>query len=372
MMVVESPPIDAILERIADEYGFESVTVERELAGGMFSRPLLLRTDRGRFVRRVHAFRNSEPAFRFQAEAIAAAWRQGVACSRVEPTCRGEWCIPSDDGEGVVALHHFVGGSCNDWTTWYHRKQSGDGFLRSLGRQVAELHNALAQSAPRGVRDLNIALPPIQFRYVEEIRSGWCDAVEELRRERLRSAAASRDQFLSLEERIESHWERLTGALRQGRLAELPMQIVHGDVSPVNMVFESDDRPAFIDWDCVHIGHRMYDALGDVLNRPPDDRPDFNCFNLAEVEAYIDGYASGLDVPLAVGERRMAPAFCLARQLEDLRQRLRVLPKLDNADDERYARLIGMRVEMMDQIELTAKRTDSHKKARKVTKKGFN
>jgi aminoglycoside phosphotransferase (APT) family kinase protein len=159
---------------------------------------------------------------------------------------------------------------------------------------------------------------------------------------------------LSLQGRIESHWERLAAALRQGRIDEQPTQIVHGDISPVNMVFQSDDRVAFIDWDCVHVGHRMYDALGDVLNRPPDDRPDWNRFNLAEVEAYIDGYASRLTAPLTAGERRLAPAFCLARQLEDLRQRLFVLPKLDDAEDERYATLIGMRVEVMDQIEINS------------------
>jgi hypothetical protein len=66
----------------------------------------------------------------------------------------------------------------------------------------------------------------------------------------------------------------------------------------------------------------------------------------------LDGYAAGLARPLTELERRLVPTFCLARQLEDLRQRLYGISRLDASQDLRYARLIAMRVEMMDQIPL--------------------
>ncbi len=352
MMFVDSLLLDTASDLIADDYGFASVSVECELAGGMFARPVLLKTNRGLFVRRVHTFRNTEQAFRFQAEAIEFAAQQGVICSRVEPTLRGEWCIPVGPDNGVAALHQFVEGRCDDWTTWHRRKRTQSGFMHALGRQVADLHNALAKAAPKGDPELRISLPPIQFSHLDRIRAEWREEVVNLRRRQNCVAESSRDQLLSLSGRIELHWERLATAVAGVQLGELPVQIVHGDVSPVNMVFDSGNRVAFIDWDCVHVGHRMYDALGDVLNRPPHDRPDWNRFVRGEVEAYVDGYASRLDVPLTALEQQMLPAFCLARQLEDLRQRLCTVPELDVSHDEKHATLIGMRVEMMDQIEL--------------------
>jgi hypothetical protein len=106
----------------------------------------------------------------------------------------------------------------------------------------------------------------------------------------------------------------------------------------------------FIDWDCTHLGTRLYDALGDVLNRPPDHRTDLNQFCQDHVDEYLEGYASGFSSPMSPEELRLVPLFCLARQLEDLRQRLYVLDQLDAAHDGLYAQLIKMRVEMMDQI----------------------
>jgi chorismate mutase len=44
------------------------------------------------------------------------------------------------------------------------------------------------------------------------------------------------------------------------------------------------------------------------------------------------------------------PAFCLARQLEDLRQRLAVLRQLPPERDGEYETLIKMRAHLMEQI----------------------
>ena len=348
MTMVESPLPDVANERLREAYRFEEVHVERVLSGGMFARPVLLRTDRGWFVCRVHAFRNTEHAFRFQAETIEAASIHGVPCSRVEPTCDGRWCIPLAREDGVLALHRFVEGNCDDWLAWHRRKQSG--FLHSLGRQIAELHNALEVAEPSGERGLNVSLPPIQLCFLEGVYAAWRQAMQDLRRTKDVDCGKSRDQLLSLDGRITAHWERLMAFCAENGIGSLSRQIVHGDISPVNIVFDSAARMRFIDWDCVHIGHRLYDALGDVLNRPPDDRPDLNQYSQENVDEYLDGYASSARRPFSDLERRLVPPFCLARQLEDLRQRLYTLANLGSSRDELYARLIGMRVDMMDQI----------------------
>jgi Ser/Thr protein kinase RdoA (MazF antagonist) len=176
--------------------------------------------------------------------------------------------------------------------------------------------------------------------------------VRELERSTVGACSQARDQLLSLEVRIEQHWDALISAFAHTGFEALRRQIVHGDLSPVNIVFGPTGKMTLIDWDCVHMGHRIYDALGDVLNRPPDrmDQPVRFCRN--EVAEYLAGYESTIAEPLTAGERRLIPAFCLARQLEDLRQRLQVIPNLESSQDATYARLIQIRMEMMDQIEL--------------------
>jgi aminoglycoside phosphotransferase (APT) family kinase protein len=350
MKIADTSPLELALDLVASTYGFKSIRIKRILAGGMFARPVLLETDRGLFVHRVHTFRSTEQAFRFQAETIDSVWRQGVSCSRVEPTPTGRWCTPMDSVTSVEAVHRFVEGQCDDWIDWHHRKRTQSGFLHSLGCKVAKLHNALACATPGGDSGLDLSLPPIQFRHIERIRAEWPRDVSGLRRQVGLCARNAREQLLSLASRIEKHWEWLTLFVAKVPHWNLPTQIVHGDISPVNMVARSDGQIAFIDWDSVHIGHRMYDAMGDVLNRPPHDRPSWNRFNWEEIDKYVDGYASCTAQPLTILERQMMPAFCLARQLEDLRQRLRAIPTIDPSDDDVYATLIGMRVAMMDQI----------------------
>ena len=138
-------------------------------------------------------------------------------------------------------------------------------------------------------------------------------------------------------------------------MAALPCHLVHGDISPVNLVFEPDGSAfALIDWDCVHYGTRLYDALGDVLNRPPSALAASARYDWQEVRVYLEGYGAACEEPLSPPELRTVPAFCLARQLEDLRQRLHVVPMLAPELDHEYATLIRSRVAMLDQIRATS------------------
>jgi len=349
-MIADKQRDQPSLEQVARLYGFRELRVERELTGGMFARPIVVQTDRGTFVQRVHRFRNTEPAFRFQAEVTNAASRLGVVCPRIEPTCDGAWCV--DAAGGVVAVHEFLEGTCDSWAEWQDRKRDQRDFLHDLGRLVARLHDTLRRIEPRGDARLDYQLPPIQFGQLERTRSAWQRGMEKLRTTKTKSEKHSREAMLSFEARIEKFWDMLMGACSDNALAGVRAQIVHGDVSPVNIVFTPTGDMAFIDWDCVHIGHRVYDALGDVLNRAPHDGEAPTMFSREEVVEYLEGYESKIAEPLTNNEKRLVPAFCLARQLEDLRQRLRVIPDLVPSQDAIYAQLIAMRVETMEQIEL--------------------
>lgn len=354
MIAVESPTMQFDLERLAAQYDLGELQPVRSLAGGMFARPLLVQAERGLYVCRLQVFRNTSASFRFQAEAIEGAVRQGIPCAQVERTSHGDWSVSVllPGARGVIAIHQYVEGQCADWSDWHERKFACNGFLYCLGQQVAALHNALATSMPGGDAVLSIGLPPIQFPRIAEIREEWQHSVEVLRMSKEIIAKRAAETLLSLTPRIELHWSRLLEELRRLPIGSMPQQIVHGDISPVNLVFGYADTPYFIDWDCVHVGYRLYDALGDVLNRRSDDPTSSNNFSAEEVQEYLEGYDSVTSPRLSETEWKLVPAFCLARQLEDLRQRLFALPTLDASLDSKYARLIAMRVEMMDQIEL--------------------
>ncbi len=352
MIVVESPPLPFDLEMLAAQYDLGELQPVRTLAGGMFANPLLIQTERGLYVCRLHAFRNTAASFRFQAEAIEGAAQQGILCAQVERTRRGEWSVPSPSDEGVMAIHQYVEGHCEDWSSWHARKLGGSGFLYRLGQRVAALHDALSVAMPGGDARLPVELPPIQFPRLVEIRDEWQNSIETLRLRESIAAQEARETLLTLLPRIESHWSTLSEKLSQLQIESVPRQIVHGDISPVNLVFANADEPYFIDWDCVHVGYRVYDALGDVLNRRYDDPASTNRFSDEEVREHLEGYESTISTPLSDAEKKLVPAFCLARQLEDLRQRLFALPRLDASLDAKYSRLIAMRLEMMDQIEL--------------------
>lgn len=343
-------PLETIDEErctFLDGFGFANVIVRRQLEGGMFSRPFLIEADGRAYVLRGHAFRGTVESFRFQAEILSWAADRGVPCARVVRSRDGCWCRRLADGSGVLALHEYIAGNCDSWGAWQARKDSGISFLAVLGSQVARMHDVLRTAPIVGDRELPVDLPPIQFDRLDAIDRQWNRDLDELIADHGSSAAVR--QLATARGRICEHWRTLRAAI-EPRLHDLPRQVVHGDVSPVNLVLSLAGEWTWIDWDCMHVGWRLYDALGDVLNRAPIERPDLNLLRTDHVQRYVDAYGAASDLPLSNVERSLIPVFCLARQLEDLRQRVRVLPQLDLGRHADYATLIARRVEMLDQI----------------------
>ena len=338
---------DAIAVWCERHYGLRDVQVQRELTGGMFARPLLLSSERGAFVYRTHRFRPTEQSFRFQADVVATAAHLGMA-SPILLTSGGNHCVVDPNGEGVIALHAYAEGWQYDWEAWREMLDASPDFVASLGAAVATMHNALATSQPAGNATLPCDLPPVQLAQLDRVRAAWDRDIERLASLPELECETARNTLLAQRDLLADCWDKLTEW--SAEVPHLARQPVHGDISPVNLVWSDGTGPVFIDWDATHLGHRLYDALGDVLHRAPATLPETNRLRLDHLHGYLNGYAAATARQLSPAELAMIPAFTLARQLEDLRQRVAVLPTLPVASDAQYARLIEMRSDMLCQI----------------------
>jgi Ser/Thr protein kinase RdoA (MazF antagonist) len=218
-----------------------------------------------------------------------------------------------------------------------------------MAKEIATLHGALTRISPLGEATLPESVPPIQFHLLDRIREQWRRDVDALLCGWAR-CRLSCEELLDCRSEIEGFWQTLVNAVESLGISRLPRQIVHGDISPVNLVFDRCGEFSLIDWDCVHVGWRLYDALGDVLNRPPAELALSAEFDTGQVQTYVQAYCTFSSREVTPQELACVPAFCLSRQLEDLRQRVSVLPELPKSFDEEYAILIRGRVRMMTSI----------------------
>jgi Ser/Thr protein kinase RdoA (MazF antagonist) len=252
------------------------------------------------------------------------------------------------DGDVFWAIHEYIDGHIYSWEEWWKLKQDDD-FLFNLGAEIAGLHDSLSSISPTGDPRLSYFLPPIQFSFLHEIRMQWENDLDELCQSHSLDNRYARATLIARREEIAGYWRILESTVAEDRICHLPLQIVHGDISPVNTVF-SRQQFTLIDWDCIRYGFRLYDALGDVLIRRPASDNRYPAFNLAEVLRYIDGYQHGTERPVSNAELRAVPLFCLARQLEDLRQRVAVMPQISATEDPTYSALIESRIQSMCEI----------------------
>lgn len=350
-MSTEGQAIPPHYAELLDTYDLGGIQRAVALDGGMFLKPLLLETDRGRFLLRGTRFRSTLAAFGFQAQVMDAAAGRGLRCPRVLRDRAGRIGQPRDGA--VWAVFEYLDGRVYSWPEWWQATAGRPGFAEDVAKQVARMHDVLAELAPDGERELSTDLPPIQFAQLAATHAAWQAAIAALAEMDIPAAPRTRDALLGVSDRVEGEWQWLQQQVDGLGIGDRPRQIVHGDVSPVNLVFSADGACGFIDWDCVHVGSRLYDALGDVVIRPPWDQKDDHRLRPEIVRRYLAAYCGTSGRRIAREELSCVPAFCLSRQLEDLRQRLSVLPQLAADRDEEYAALVAFRVDVMSQIRRT-------------------
>jgi len=347
-MSLISGQADPAYRQILESYDIGKVSGCEVLEGGMFLKPLLVITDTGKYVLRGHTFRNTEPSFQFQADVLAHLRRMGIRTPQVIRDSLGR--LGQRRGSAFWAVHEYVDGHNYSWTAWRAAKAVPN-FLEGIGSQMARIHDTLADAQPRGESSFPSGFPPIQFLSIEAIHRQWNEDLDRLHSGMAPHSPRSQEALVANRNEVENCWQVLKKEVTSLRIADLPRQLVHGDVSPVNMIFKGGN-PEFvlIDWDCVHLGLRLYDALGDILNRPPRELAEHDEFDFDEVRCYLKGYQEGTGQRITHREMTCVPAFCLARQLEDLRQRLCLLASLTKEQDEEYAILIRGRIRMLSHI----------------------
>jgi len=339
---------DAMVSEILANYDIGDVRRWEALEGGMFLKPLLVITDIGKYVLRGHTFRNTEQSFQFQADVLTYLQRTGIRVPQIVRDSLGRLGQRRDSA--FWALHEYIDGHKYSWTGWRAAKTEPS-FLEGIGSQIARIHDALADAQSDGERSFAAVLPPMQFPSIESIHRQWNEDLDRLHSGIAPNTSRSLEALVASRNEVQEYWDVLKGEVRGLGIADLPRQPVHGDVSPVNMIFnDSDPGLVLIDWDCVHFGLRLYDALGDVLNRPPGELAERGDFDFDEVRSYLRGYQKGTGRTVTHREMVCVPAFCLARQLEDLRQRLCLLPCLGKEQDEEYAILIRGSIRMLRHI----------------------
>jgi Ser/Thr protein kinase RdoA (MazF antagonist) len=347
MLPFASQP-DPTYREIINNYDIGDIRHCEFLEGGMFLKPLLVISDAGKYVLRGHSFRNTEPSFQFQAEVLAHLQRVGIRVPQIVRDSPGR--LGQRRGSVFWALHEYIVGDKYSWTAWRAAK-SVPSFLEEIGSRIARVHDALADAEPAGESSFPSFFPPIQFQSIEAIHRQWNEDLDRLQTGTVPHAPRSRETLVTNRKEMQEYWQILREEVRSLGIYDLPRQPVHGDVSPVNMIFEHGNLGfVLIDWDCVHLGVRLYDALGDVLNRPPRELAEHSDFDFNEVRWYLKGYQKGTGRPLSHREMACVPAFCLARQLEDLRQRVCLLESLREEQDEEYAMLIRGRIRMLSHI----------------------
>jgi Ser/Thr protein kinase RdoA (MazF antagonist) len=340
--------LDPVSREILDSYDIGLVSGCEVLGGGMFVKPLLVITDTGKYVLRGHPFRKTETSFEFQAEILSHLRRMGIRTPEVIRDSLGR--LGQRRGSAFWALHEYVDGHKYSWTAWQVAK-STPSFLEQTGAQIACIHDALSDAQPTGETSFPLVFPPIQFPYIEAIHRKWNEDLDRLDLVAVPEAPRSQEAIMASRDEVQECWQIVGEEVRSLGIGNLPRQPVHGDVSPVNMIFQDGD-PGFvlIDWDCSHLGLRLYDALGDVLNRPSRELVEHSEFDADEIRCYLKGYQAATGRKVTHREMSCVPAFCLARQLEDLRQRLCLLASLTKEQDEEYAVLIRGRIRMLNHI----------------------
>ena len=347
--------MDELTERhrqLLAAYDIGAVLDVAALHGGMFLKPLRIDTGDGRFVLRGTRFRPTVEAFEFQAQAMNHVAAHGVRCPRVLQDREGR-LAQACDGAAWALVEYLDGYTC-PWPRWCEATHDEPGFIEPIARQVAALHDLLGSVGPAGDPAMSHEFPPIQFRLLDETCRHWNESLDAMSQLAEIAAARSRDTFMRLRDKLDGHWRWLCETAQTKHVAELPQQIVHGDMSPVNLVFLDHGKGCgFIDWDNLHVGNRFYDCLGDVLNRPPVDERRYHRLHLDAARRYLDSYRRSVQEPVTDHELACVRLFCLARQMEDLRQRVAALPSLSADSDDEYAALIEIRIGMMDQVRET-------------------
>jgi homoserine kinase type II len=170
---------------------------------------------------------------------------------------------------------------------------SGHGFSRSreqtqdAGRKLGMFHKLL-----RG-----FGVPPDapvgSFHDVNGVRTALHAIPQNLSSHD--SVVGMEAELPELTRRLFDAYDRAADAVNQRGFASLPVQVIHGDWHPGNMLFKRDSIVAVIDYDSCRVCQRVVDAANGALQfsltsgGDPKDWP--NEPDAARLESFVEGYS---------------------------------------------------------------------------------
>jgi homoserine kinase type II len=276
---------------LSDHWGLERSGGWVDL-GGSSSLNLLIGSGDGRLVVRVHRAHVTPERLAAIHRARNALLAGGVPCARLVPTLRGApWA--SFQGRLLEVEAHVEHDAVMD--SW-ERLEAGMPLLARVHDLLRTVEVGAAGRRPRFANHLEPAdVMGGTQRGTARIR-GWGPTAEEA------GLAAAADRLA-----------RLLGPAEAGLVAELPRQLVHGDVWDNNVLFRHGRPVLLVDFDFMGERARIDDLALTLHCASSDLGTRAGAADRARLRRLVVGYDLGLEVPLSTAERAALP-LAMARQ----------------------------------------------------------
>ncbi|MBB3130676.1 Ser/Thr protein kinase RdoA (MazF antagonist) [Paenibacillus rhizosphaerae] len=203
-----------------------------------------------------------------------------------------DW-LPADSGK-LWVMHR---GKPFYMTAWIHGRPMGmEQDYEQLGLALAKLHT------------LRCGLPHTpQSATLEQVRL-WKAKDHDLRKNMVRASSVNPALRRAVRQ-YGTAWKRFSdeawSEIRHPDISRLCAQekaspaLIHGDITPPNVIIANDERLHIIDWDFIRVGSTYADTAKTIMNTTG--------FHTAFMEAFLRGY-EGIR-PLSLPERRLVKAL---------------------------------------------------------------
>lgn len=262
-----------------------------------------------------------------QIELLTFLHSQGVPVSTVVTTASGDDFVERD-GE-LYVVFEFVSGE--------HFRPTEASFV-SLARALASLHMALKHTPENLAHRLASFSTQNEKAYFNKVATYAPDDFERLLPYLQMDQSEAARLVLSVEPALIRTITEVAAA--GNKLAKLPLQLIHSDIHPHNVLMRQDEVTAFVDFDSVRSSQRIRD-IGAALYRfgrqffVTGQAPATMIAEQASVlrEAFLEAYTEMN--PLTVDERALIP---IALKDEFIRKLLFVLKGVYEEGNATWAR----------------------------------
>jgi len=245
------------LEAVLAHYDVGGLRGWGNLADGLRSHNLVLKTERGKLVLKGYMRVIGSEAIRYEHSVLRHLAAQGFPVPRLLPTRDGDTLVEVDGQR--YAIFEFIEGF--KYTDFHFSHRLERRFLRQAGQALAQYHRLVEGFVPKG-RKLDGFKP--------DGRSRWRDYRWHLQKyeeytTRLRERGPRGQEQRLLQELGRRRDELLVlGQAFEEQHRNLSKVIIHGDYGPFNLLFNRQGVAAVLDFECVHLDFRANDVIAAI------------------------------------------------------------------------------------------------------------